>query len=111
MTRQELKDKLLNNHRSFTDFIVALNDHDFLLSVNEKWAAGQQLDHIYRSVTALSRALLLPKFVLRFMIAKANRPSRDFETLVMKYKKKLEDGGRAGGDLFPKRSCRVRRQY
>ena len=102
MNKQEIKNKLKDNHRQFTELVFSLNDHDFLFAPNEKWTAGQQLDHINRSVGAVKMALTLPKFMIRLIIGKANRASKEYETLVDKYKLKLEQGGRAGGRYLPK---------
>jgi DinB superfamily len=102
MNKKEIQQKLEDNHKKFAEFIVSLNDHDFLLSVNDKWTAGQQLDHIYRSVAPVNKALQLPKFILKLIVGKANRPSREYEELVTKYKLKLGQGGRAPGRFVPK---------
>ncbi|MEI9912526.1 MAG: DinB family protein [Bacteroidota bacterium] len=102
MTREEIKNKLQENHKNFTDLIMSLNDQDFLFSQNGKWTAGQQLDHIYRSVAAVKLALTLPKFIIKLIVGKSNRPSRDFASLISKYKLKLEQGGSAGGRFIPK---------
>ena len=101
MTRQEIKTRLFENHKNFADLILSLNDHDFLFSANGKWTAGQQLDHIRRSVAALKQGLILPKFVIKLIIGKANRPSKTYEELVTKYKQRLEKGGRAMGRFIP----------
>jgi hypothetical protein len=102
MTKQEIQNKLLENHKTFVQLVVSLNDNDFLFSANGKWTAGQQLDHIYRSVAAVKQALILPKFIIRLIVGNANRPSKDYEALVAKYKLKLEAGGRAAGRFVPK---------
>ena len=102
MNREEIKIRLQNDHRQFTELILSLTDHDFLLSANDKWTAGQQLDHIYRSVAALTQALILPKFVIKLITGKTNRPSRDYGALVAKYQSKLAAGGRATGRFVPK---------
>ena len=102
MIKHEIQNNLLKNHQAFAQLIVSLNDNDFLFSANDKWTAGQQLDHIQRSVVALNQALVLPKFIIRLIVCKANRPSKDYEALVTKYKLKLEAGGKAVGRFVPK---------
>lgn len=102
MIKQEIQNKLLENHKAFIKLIVSLNDKDFLFSANGKWTAGQQLDHIYKSVAALKQALVLPKFIIKLIVGKANRPSKDYEALIAKYKLKLEAGGKAAGRFVPK---------
>ena len=102
MTNHEIQHKLQETHKNFTELIISLNDTDFLFSTNNKWTAGQQLDHIYRSVSAVKTGLTLPKFLIKLIVGKANRPSKDYDTLIAKYKQKLEAGGKAGGRFIPK---------
>ncbi len=102
LTKDEIKNKLRENHKRFADTILSLSDKDFLFAPEGKWAAGQQLDHIYRSVAALNQGLALPKFFIKLYVGKANRPSKDYDALVAKYKLKLEAGGRAVGRFIPK---------
>ncbi len=92
---------LLQKHESFIAFIRGLNDEQFMGSINNKWSAGQQLQHIYLSVKPLTQALLLPRFVLHLLFGKANRPSKIYEALIQKYKDKLTSGGRATGRFIP----------
>jgi hypothetical protein len=102
MDKQEIRNKLQDNHKKLAELIVSLNANDFLFAPEGKWNAGQQLDHIYRSVAALNMGLALPKFIIRLYVGKANRPSKDYEALVAKYKLKLDAGGRAVGRFVPK---------
>ena len=75
---------------------------DFTKSVNQKWTAGQQLEHIIKSVGPVNTAFALPTFVLRMFFGKANRASRTYDELVTKYQGKLNQGGRAPGRFVPK---------
>jgi hypothetical protein len=101
MTQQELIDKLKENHTAFTDYINSLTIEEFMLSRNEKWTAGQQLDHIRISVKPVTQALAMPKMGLRAMFGKANRPSKSYDELVAKYKLKLQEGGVATSRFIP----------
>ncbi|MBL7745515.1 MAG: DinB family protein [Chitinophagaceae bacterium] len=102
MTKEEIKSKLSENHQSLLDLVLSLNDTDFLHSANGKWTAGQQLDHICRSVYPVRLAFSLPKLMLRLFFGKSNRPSRDYELLVAKYLKKLEGKYQVGERFIPK---------
>ncbi|MBK7650049.1 MAG: DinB family protein [Flammeovirgaceae bacterium] len=101
MTQQELIDKLKENHTVFTDYINSLTAEEFMLSRNEKWTAGQQLDHIRLSVKPVNQALAMPKLGLKAMFGKANRPSKSYDELVTKYKLKLQEGGVATSRFIP----------
>jgi len=101
MNKQEITKKLIENHTAFADMIIGLNDTDFMFSFNNKWTAGQQLDHIYRSVAPVKMAFTLPKFIPGLLFGKANRLSKDYDSLVEKYLLKLGAGGVAPGKFVP----------
>ena len=102
MNLHQIQDQLIDQHERFTQIILALNKDEFLFAPPGKWTAGEQLDHIYRSVSALSLGLSLPKFLIRLYVGKANRPSKTYDELVAKYKLKLSAGGKARGRFVPK---------
>ncbi len=102
MQRSELVLQLTESHQAFVDYLRSLTDQELVYSNQHKWTAGQQLDHIYRSCRPVLLAMSLPKFLLRVLFGKANRPSRSYEELVAKYKIKLAEGGKATGRFVPK---------
>lgn len=101
MNKAEIQQALLENHSRFIKHIANLSDADFLLSRNGKWTAGQQLEHIIKSVRPVRLALSLPAFLLRIIFGKANRDSKSYEALVEKYKQKLLAGGQASAPFIP----------
>lgn len=101
MTKSEIQELLKENHIRFTNYITALSDPDFLFSNNGKWSAGQQLDHMVKSVRPVALAFRLPAFFLKVIFGKANRPSKDYNALVEKYKQKLATGGKASAPFIP----------
>jgi DinB superfamily len=103
MLRHELIQQLKHKHSDFTAYIANLPNTVFETSVNGKWSAGQQLDHIHRSTRPVLLAFKLPKFVLRLAFGKPNRPSRNYSELVQKYLSKLQLGGRATGRFVPQK--------
>lgn len=102
MTKQEIIRHLTKNHTDFTTFIEQLDDKQFMFAPKDKWTAGQQLEHIYRSVSPVLMAFRLPRFVPSLLFGKANRVSRDYDALVQKYHSKLGSGGKASGRFVPK---------
>src|SRR4051812_10967895 len=101
MFREEIIMKLLNNHESFVQYIDSLSDEDFLYADPGKWTPGQQADHIYRSLKPLNRVMGLPKPIMKMVFGTSNRPSKDFDSLIEKYKGKLSAGGKASGRYVP----------
>jgi hypothetical protein len=102
MNIPEINRNLIENHRLFSDFITSLSNEDFLLSNNQKWTPGQQLDHMRRSVQPLAKGIRLPKWLLKIIFLKSNRPGKSYDELINKYRQKLVDGGRASGRFLPK---------
>jgi len=86
---------------AFNDYIAPLSKEQFEATPNGKWSAGQNLDHLIRAIKPLQPAYGLPKFALRIMFGKTNRPSKTYDELVAKYKTKLAAGGRASGPFIP----------
>ncbi len=86
---------------AFNNYISLLNKKQFELSPDGKWSAGQNLDHLIRSIKPLQMAYALPKFTLAILFGKSNRPSGTYDELMIKYKAKLEAGGKAGRAFVP----------
>lgn len=100
-TKQEIASALEEKVNAFNSFIAVLDKERFEATPGGKWSAGQNLDHLIRSIKPLQLAYALPKFVLKLLFGKANRPSRSYDELVIKYKTKLAAGGRAAGPFIP----------
>ncbi len=101
MDKSTLSTFLTTQHTAFLQTIRALSGADYLLSKNGKWTAGQQLDHIRRSVQPVALVAGLPTWALRMLFGKANRPSRSYEALVEKYQQKLAAGYSASSRYLP----------
>ena len=110
MNKQQIIEQLQENHQSFTNMILSLNEKEFLFTTDDKWTAGQQAEHIFRSVKPVKLAFTLPLFILGINFGKANRPSRSYESLLQKYKDKLVAGGRASGRFIPRPVVFMQRQ-
>lgn len=102
MDKQLIKNKLYEKHNSFISYLDNLTNEEFLKSKNDKWTAGQQLEHIYLGVKPVRQLISLPGFLLKLIWGQANRKSKCYEDLVKKYLLKLENGGRATGRFIPK---------
>jgi hypothetical protein len=99
--KQEIIRALDEKITAFNDFIMRLDKPSFEATPNDKWSAGQNLDHLIKAIQPLQPAYGLPKFILRLLFGKANRPCRSYEEVVSKYKAKLAAGGRASGRFIP----------
>lgn len=86
---------------AFNNYILPLNKEQFESTPNGKWSAGQNLDHLIRSIKPLQLAYGLPKFALLVLFGKTNRPSRTYDEVVTKYTTKIAAGGKASGPYIP----------
>lgn len=94
-------EQLMQQYVSFVDSVMQLTGAQFSESPNSKWNAGQTLDHLCRSVSALRNGMQLPRFIFSFLFGKAGRSSCTYDELVAAYIKKLDEGGRAHGRYLP----------
>ncbi|HYK44876.1 MAG TPA: DinB family protein [Parafilimonas sp.] len=102
MNQHDIAENLERNYRAFTGLIISLNEEQFLFTKDNKWSAGQQAEHILRSVKAVNLGFTLPRFVLKISFGASNRPSKTFDALVERYKEKLAAGGKSSARYIPK---------
>lgn len=100
MTNQELINEFYHNHKELSDFIGALDDEKFLYSVNGKWSAGQQLEHVLLCLMPISQALNSKDFI-REKFGTINRPVLSYSQVISNYKTGLEQGGKAPERFLP----------
>ncbi|MFM9951202.1 MAG: DinB family protein [Saprospiraceae bacterium] len=96
---------------AFSDLIRQWPDATFETMPEGKWSAGQQLDHLIRSVKPVNLAFRLPGWLLRILFGKPNRGSRTYAGLVEKYLQKLNAGGVASGPFVPPAIPLARKQH
>ncbi len=102
MDRSAIIAELNNKYTAFSDFVAGLSEDDFVFSLNgEKWSAGQQIDHLCRSVKPLNQALSAPAFTLKAMFGKSDHPSVTYVDLVARYQAELAAGGTATAPFRP----------
>lgn len=110
MTKSEILKLLVSNHEGFFQLMQKLPDGVFRSSYENKWSPHQNLEHIRKSVQPLALAYNLPKFIIRLIVGKSNRPSKTYDELVKKYTEKLNAGGRASGRFVPSENISLSRE-
>lgn len=100
MDINQLKEQLINHHHAFTAYVDSLSKEQFLATPNEKWSAGQQMEHIYKSAHPVAK-LVTNKAVMREKFGTLDRESRSYENLVADYHKVLSGGAKAGPRFTP----------
>ena len=68
MNKKEIAELLQKNHQEFIEMVNALREEDFSYAPTNKWTAGQQLDHLVRSVQPVNMAFALPKIIFRIFL-------------------------------------------
>ena len=101
MTKEKIISELEASNKSFVSYITSLDEKSFLYTANNKWCAGQQAEHILRSLKPVNFAFIFPSFLLKIIFGKANRPSRNYAGLIHRYYEKLKAGGKAQGRYVP----------
>ena len=102
MTKTEI---IITSEKGFNLFSKTCNSMDEALlfkKPDDKWSAAENIQHLIISTKMTALAYWLPKFIVRLVAGKPNRPSRTYKELKDKYYKKLADGGRASGVFVPK---------
>ena len=67
-----------------------------------KWSVAENMQHLILSTNTTTLAYKLPRFLVRWVGGKPNRPSRSYDELLARYMKKLEDGAKASARYVPK---------
>lgn len=101
MNKNEIIDKLNQHYKEFIHYIDSLTENDFNYKKDDKWTAGQQLDHIILAVKPLTQGFILPAFAFGLIFGKSNRQGKSYDELVKKYHQKLAAGGRASKRFTP----------
>ncbi|MFN8277180.1 MAG: DinB family protein [Chitinophagales bacterium] len=102
LTNSALVAQLQEKYTAFAAHIKSLDATTFEQHAEEKWSAGQQLEHLVLSVRPLRKIMAAPKFLFPLAWGKPNRSGRSYEELVAKYHEKLAAGGRASGRFVPR---------
>jgi len=100
--KEEIVAALHESSLHLIKWVAEQNIASFGTSVNEKWSTAQQISHLEKSSSALSKALSKPKFILKWLFGTSNRDTRNYLTVVEKYQHKLGKGGVATSPFRPK---------
>ena len=86
MDKAKIIEELKRTYFGFIAFVEPMSEADFTYSPDGvKWTAGQQADHLCRSLAPLNKGAGAPEFVLKSMFGKADHPSVSYGELVARY--------------------------
>lgn len=98
----DIADQLKKAEEALNNYCSSLSDDDFFRQPGEKWSVAQQVKHLTTATNTAALAFTLPKFMVRWVGGRPNRPSKTYDALVEKYKLKLSEGGKASARYIPK---------
>ncbi|MBF2707874.1 DinB family protein [Flavobacterium soyangense] len=102
MKREKITSKLIINHKSFVDYLSTLTEEEFEFSHDQKWTAGQQLEHIVLCMRQILQAYSMDKKVLEQTFGRTERQGLSYETLLNIYLEKFASGGKSPERFHPK---------
>jgi len=102
MTKTQIITAAENSFNRFSATCSAINEAEFFKRPGQKWSVAENIQHLVISTNTTTLAYSLPRFIVRWVGGKPNRPSRSFDELKAKYDKKLDEGGQAGSRFVPK---------
>jgi len=102
MDKSTIQTHIREHHEAFIQTLEQLSDEAFLFVKDGKWSAGQQLDHIIKSISPVIMVFGLPKFIPRLLYGHPNRASRSYEQVVVDYQLLLDNGAKATGKYVPR---------
>ena len=91
MDKEHIATLLEEKHQNLFNWLEQHDIQSWEVGPKGKWTTGQHTKHLLESIKPLNMALSLPKFILTFKFGKANRPVRDYNTIVNRYLKRLKD--------------------
>jgi len=89
MTKNEIINLLEEKHQELFTLIDNHPNEKWVNGPKNKWTFGQHVLHLADSIQLLNKALNYPKFILKYKFGKSNRETRNYNTVVKKYHKKL----------------------
>ncbi len=89
MTKVEVIDILNEKHQILYEWLEAHPIEKWTEGPQDKWNTGEHIVHLIQTENAINKALLLPKFFLKYKFGINNRDNRNYEHIVKKYQDKL----------------------
>ncbi len=102
LTIDQIGEQIYTASAAFNSYCSSLDDKQFFYQPPGKWSAAQQVKHLIKATDTCRLAFTLPKFIVRWVGGRPNRPSGTYDELVAKYDLKLQQGGQASKRYIPK---------
>ncbi len=100
-SRADILESLNTLHQTGADFWSDFDPVKFSAPLGEAWSPADNVRHLIKSTVPVTRALKLPKLLLRTLFGQSKQPSVSFEELRSRYQSILA-GGATAGKFAPK---------
>jgi len=101
ITKTELIASLKDAKQRVTNWFTEIPTKNFFTRHGEVWSASDNVDHLIKSHTPISKVLKLPKFTLQALFGKPDRSSRSYEVICQIYRDEIAKGAQAIGRYLP----------
>ncbi len=101
VTKEDILAESEKIFRRLLDYCNQLPDEVFFAVPDGKWTIAQHVQHLIISTKMATAAYAIPKLFIRMVGGKNTRPSLSYDELLIKYERKLADGGKAVGRYVP----------
>jgi hypothetical protein len=101
MDKDILLGEIKNATQKAVDWYTAIPADAFFTRHGETWSASDNVDHLIRAMTPLTYAVRFPKFSLRLMFGKVERPLRTYDEMCKIYEDAIRKGAVASGRFLP----------
>ncbi|WP_158563205.1 DinB family protein [Chitinophaga silvatica] len=91
LNQLEIRGLLDKGFDDFVDYINTLPDIRFTAALNGQWSAGQQLEHLVKSIRPICNVMAYPKLTLLYF-GTSPLPSRSYDELSTNYRALLGNG-------------------
>ncbi|HUM46045.1 MAG TPA: DinB family protein, partial [Chitinophagales bacterium] len=92
---------LTDKYTSFINTINGLTEAEYQFSDQDKWTAGQQLQHLVLCVKPLVQVFSMGASAIAQNFGVSDRPGLTYEALLISYLEKLNQGGKAPDRYVP----------
>ena len=89
MDKKTISNLLEEKHQKLFEWIAQQDGNYWEKGPENRWTAGQQIQHLVDSIKPLNLALSLPSFILKAKFGTTNRELRTYDEIVNKYNEKL----------------------
>ncbi|MES2678515.1 MAG: DinB family protein [Bacteroidota bacterium] len=101
MNKQAIINRLTEKYQLFTLYIDALTTEDYKFSYQNKWTAGQQVEHLILCSKPLVKVFGMEPQLIIQNFGKTERAGRNEEALSYLYTEQLKAGGKAPEHFVP----------